>query len=99
MKYCFDIDGTLCTNTFGEYHKATPLFTRIDEINGLYALGHEIKLFTARGTGTGIDWSEITTHQLAQWGVKYHELIFGKPEADIYVDDRGQSDLDFFGSK
>jgi hypothetical protein len=54
----------------------------------LFDNNNTIILFTARGTKTGIDWSEVTTKQLKTWGVKYHELKFGKPAADYYVDDR-----------
>ena len=62
------------------------LYTEV--INQLYAQGHEIILFTARGYVTGIDWREVTEKQLSDWGLSYHELHFGKPNADYYVDDR-----------
>jgi hypothetical protein len=57
-------------------------------VNKLYDMGNEIILHTARGYVTGMDWSDITKHQLAGWGLKYHELHFGKPNADFYVDDK-----------
>jgi 3-deoxy-manno-octulosonate cytidylyltransferase (CMP-KDO synthetase) len=85
---CFDLDGTLCTNTFGEYGEAEPFSWAIERVNRLAAAGHRILIFTARGTATGIDWQEVTRSQLALWGVMYDELIFGKPSADVYVDDR-----------
>ena len=91
MIYCFDIDGTLCSNTWGDYEQAEPFPEIIVQINALYEAGHEIILFTARGTVTGIDWRELTEGQLHSWGVKYHKLLFGKPYADIYVDDKGIS--------
>ena len=25
---------------------------------------------------------------MQRWGLKYHELIFGKPNADYYIDDK-----------
>jgi hypothetical protein len=31
---------------------------------------------------------ELTKKQLALWEVKYHELLFGKPEYDIIIDDK-----------
>jgi len=65
-------------------------------VNELYKQGHEIALFTARGTTTGIDWRELTESQLKQFGVSYHRLIFGKPHADLYVDDKGAHDKVFF---
>jgi hypothetical protein len=40
--------------------------------------------------------NELTKQQLKDWGVKYNELIFGKPDADIFVDDKGISDKIFF---
>lgn len=96
MIYCFDFDGTLCTNTYGKYHEAEPLLQRIDVVNNLYFEGHIIKIFTARGTGTGLDWEQLTKLQLSSWGIEYHELIMGKPEADFFIDDRGLSDIAFF---
>lgn len=97
MKYCIDIDGTICSNTWGDYKSAIPYFGRIQQINELYETGNHIILFTARGSGSGIDWTDETKAQLKSWNVKYHELIFGKPEADIYVDDRASTDIIFFG--
>jgi hypothetical protein len=91
MKYCFDIDGTICSNTCGKYEDAEPIKYMIDQINSLYNNGHTILLFTARGSTTGIDWRELTEKQMRDWGVHYHKLILGKPEADLYIDDKGMS--------
>ena len=88
MIYCFDIDGTLCTKTDGAYERAQPFPNRIEFVNLLYVQGHVVKLFTARGSTTGIDWRTFTERQMQEWGVKYHELILGKPEADIFIDDK-----------
>ena len=60
----------------------------IEQVNALYDEGHTINLFTARGTTTGIDWREVTAAQMKDWKVKFHELIMGKPHADVYVDDK-----------
>lgn len=88
MIYCFDIDGTLCTKTDGAYELAEPFDDRIAVVNCLHQEGHIIKLFTARGSTTGIDWRTLTEIQLETWNVSYHELIMGKPEADIFIDDK-----------
>jgi hypothetical protein len=88
MIYCFDIDGTLCTNTDGAYEQAVPLPEVIALVNGLHAQGHRILLYTARGATTGIDWRGLTEQQLESWGVQYHQLYMGKPTADLYIDDR-----------
>ena len=88
MIYCFDIDGTLCTRTDGDYALAEPIWDRIAVVNALHAAGHVIKLFTARGSTTGIDWRDVTERQLLAWNVRYHVLIMGKPEADVFIDDK-----------
>ncbi len=88
MIYCFDLDGTLCTNTNGDYEMAEPFKDIIAQVNSLYNTGHRIIVYTARGSTTAIDWRGLTEDQLSSWGVKYHELFFGKPYADVYVDDK-----------
>lgn len=93
--YCFDLDSTLCTYT-GDYREAIPLQARIDVVNMLFDGGHYIKIYTARGMTTGMDYQALTESQLRDWGIKHHELIMGKPFADIYVDDKATSDVDFF---
>ena len=35
MRYVFDIDGTVCTQTTGDYTLAKPLSKRIEKINKL----------------------------------------------------------------
>jgi ribonucleotide monophosphatase NagD (HAD superfamily) len=95
--YCFDIDGTLCTNTDGDYDNAEPFPARISKVNALYEQGKTIVLFTARGTTTGKDWRPLTERQMAEWGVKYHKLILGKPFAHVFIDDRAVNDRDWFG--
>jgi len=93
---CFDIDETICRTTGTDYFNATPIKERIDQINELYDQGNTIKLLTARGAVTGIDWTEVTKKQLNLWGLKYHELHLTKPYADVYVDDKGVNDKIFF---
>ncbi len=95
MIYIFDIDGTICKTTDGNYAKAIPMKRRIAKINKLYK-EHKIVLFTARGSATGINWGLFTKKQIEGWGVMYHELIMGKPYGDVYVDDRAVSDKEFF---
>lgn len=90
MEYVFDIDGTICSLVeYSDYGTAIPDMVVIDEINRLYKDGHIIKMFTARGSRSGIDHTGLTEGQLNLWGVKYHELIMNrKPYADLFVDDR-----------
>lgn len=83
-----DIDGTICLNTFGSYEDAKPRPEQIGKINFLYEQGNKIVYYTARGSTTGIDWRDLTTRQLERWGCLYHELHLGKPEYDIWIDDK-----------
>ncbi len=98
MIYIFDIDGTLCSLVKNaEYTKAQPLKERIKKVNDLYNEGHYIKLYTARGSTTGINWEETTKKQLEKWDLKYHELLMNcKPHGDLFVDDKAiNADLFF----
>ena len=98
-KYCFDIDGTICTNTEGSYELALPYLDRIEFINSLVSKGHVVYFQTARGSETGIDWSELTHRQLTSWGIHDPKIYFNKPTADIYVDDKGINSEEFDWSR
>ena len=92
-----DIDETICKSPEDrDYSKAVPIPNRIDKINGLYDQGDTIFYWTARGTVSGIDWREVTEKQFEEWGVKYHELHFGKPAYDLFIDDKNMKSDDFF---
>ena len=89
-RFVIDIDGVVTKQQkdISDYSLAVPNYTMIRAINALYDAGNHITFYTARGFVTGIDWREVTEKQFAEWGLKYHELIFGKPNADYYVDDK-----------
>lgn len=88
-RFVFDIDGVIARiEPNNDYSKAEPNECMIKAINKLYAMGNYIVLFTARGYVTKIDWTEVTKNQLNSWGLSYHELHFGKPNADYYIDDK-----------
>ena len=87
--FVIDIDGVIASLIANnDYALCQPINKNIEMINALYRAGHRIVLFTARGSMTGIDWSEITRQQLTDWQVLHHDLKFGKPAADFYIDDR-----------
>lgn len=104
MKYVFDLDGTLCTNTNSNYSLAKPIQQRIEYVNSLYNEGNHITIYTARGMGSTSNnqiaainkYYSITEQQLKKWNVKYHELVLGKPSGDYYIDDKGINDNEFF---
>jgi mannose-6-phosphate isomerase-like protein (cupin superfamily) len=87
-KYFIDLDNTLCKTQNGDYENSVPITERIEEVKRLYDAGHYIVVWTARGSKSGIDWRELTLKQLAQWCVPYHELLMGKPDYDVYIDDK-----------
>ena len=91
MIYCFDIDGTICTlREKGDYENAEPFEDVLKEINRLHAEGNEIIFMTARGSVSGIDWTEVTENQLKKWGLNYDKLLMNiKPHADLFIDDKG----------
>ncbi len=100
-----DIDGTISHNPelpdFGDRHadykKAAPLTDRINHINRLYDEGHEIHYWTARGSVSGTDYTELTAQQLKDWGAKYHELHVGnKPHFDMYICDKSWNSESYF---
>ena len=92
-----DIDETICnTPNDRDYSLSEPIMDRIDKINQLYDEGNTIIYWTARGTGSGIDCSNLTYKQLFLWGCKFHEIKFGKPVYDIFVDEKNFSPEEFF---
>ena len=88
MKYFIDLDNTLCFTENSDYTNSKPIVERIRYINELKSNGHEITIWTARGSNSGIDYRELTISQLANWNVKYDKLLMGKPNYDIYIDDK-----------
>lgn len=92
MIYYIDIDNTICEtkvyNNISDYQNSMPYKQRIDYINKLYDQGNIIVYWTARGSRSGKDYSELTTKQLNEWGCKRHELKFNKPTYDMWIDDK-----------
>ena len=97
MKICIDVDGVLCELRRPEqsYADVQPLPGATEKMNSLKQAGHYIILNTARHMATCnsnvglviarqgktlIDW-------LAKHNIPYDELWFGKPHADVYLDD------------
>lgn len=98
--YFIDIDDTICTlKTPMDYSSAEPIHKAIEKINKLYKEGHQIVFWTARGTGSGIDWRNLTQTQLDSWGVSYHELRFGKPIYDFFIDDKNINSIDWLNEE
>jgi len=87
MRIAVDLDGVLRTET-RRYDKilGKPVQEEIDAVNRLYDENNTIFIFTA------CSWEEyhVTKAWLKMYKVKYHELIMGKPNYDIIIDDRSR---------
>jgi CMP-N,N'-diacetyllegionaminic acid synthase len=93
MIYMIDIDGTICNTPKDKkgnnaYKKAIPIKERIEQFNLLFEAGHEVHYWTARGSASGKDWTDLTVKQLSEWGVKATSLSLGKPSYDVWIDDK-----------
>lgn len=96
-RFCFDLDNTLVTypKIAGDYTTVRPKIKNIKFLNFLQSLGHHIIIYTARRMRTHKgnikkvkkDIEKLTKNQLTKFGIKYDELIFGKPYAHFYIDD------------
>jgi len=92
---CFDCDGVICKTIGNNYSKSKPIKKNIKKINQLYK-HYFIKIFTSRFMGRSNEnvimatkmGRNLTLKQLKKWGVKYNQLIMGKPSFDLYIDDK-----------
>jgi len=39
---------------------------------------------------TQIDWTDLVKSQLTLWGCKYHDFRVGKPQYDLWIDDKSK---------
>jgi len=97
MRFCFDLDNTLVSypTKYGDYNSVEPKMQNIQLVRELHAAGHYIIIQTARRMKTHkgnvgaviADIGQITLETLVKFDIPYDELLFGKPYADVYVDD------------
>jgi dTDP-glucose pyrophosphorylase len=103
LRWVFDLDETLVTLPvkLGDYTSVLPIPKTIDFLRYLYDNNHHIIIHTARHMKTcnnNIELvksciQEITKKTLSEFNIPYHELVFGKPYADVYVDDKATNPL------
>jgi len=97
MRICIDLDGTICDlkeegQTYGDVLPKPGAINRIQEFR---KEGHYIIIFTARHSKTcngnpGLILARqglTTLEWLKKYDIPYDEIHFGKPFADIYIDD------------
>lgn len=97
MRICVDLDGVICRlKQQGEsYADLLPVEGAVEKLRALREHGHTIIIHTARHMKTcsgnpsaavakigrtTLDWLDLH-------GVPYDEIQFGKPWADVYLDD------------
>lgn len=107
MRICIDLDGTICElrKPGQEYPDVLPKPGVQEKIKQLHDLGHTIVIYTARNMGsTGHNVGkalknvgQITFEWLAKYHIEYDEIFFGKPNADISIDDRCFRFIDWDG--
>ena len=97
MRICIDLDGVVghLKSDIQTYADIKPIPGAVEKLQALRKAGHYIILLTARHMKTcqgnvGIviaKQGKITLDWLERHGIEYDEIHFGKPHADIYIDD------------
>ena len=97
MKICIDLDGVICQlKKEGEtYENLLPVNGAPESLRELKAAGHYVIINTARHMKTcqgnlgmvTAKISLITLKWLEKYDIPYDEIYFGKPHADVYIDD------------
>jgi len=99
MRICFDLDNTLvtCPVVANDYSTVKPIEPMIQLLRKMHKEGHTIIIHTARRMRTHNnnvaavikDIGRLTFDTLEKFNIPYDELLFGKPNADMYIDDKG----------
>jgi capsule biosynthesis phosphatase len=97
MRICIDLDGVVCRlrEPGQNYADLEPVPGAVEKLRQLRAAGHTIIIATARhmktcdgNVGQAVArQGAVTLEWLARHGIEYDEIHFGKPHAQIYIDD------------
>jgi capsule biosynthesis phosphatase len=98
MRICIDFDGVICQlkqSDSDSYEHLKPMPGAVEKLTQLKKSGHYLIIYTARRMKTHqgnlgaviADIGRITIDWLDKNQVPYDEIYFGKPWADIYIDD------------
>jgi capsule biosynthesis phosphatase len=97
MRICLDLDGVICTIKKKEetYADVLPIENAITNIKKLKDDGHYIIIHTARHMKTcegnvgkvNARLAKVTLDWLEKYDIPYDEIYFGKPWANVYIDD------------
>ena len=99
MRIVFDLDGVICElkKPSESYSDVKPKKKVIQKMRDLKEEGHYLIIHTGRHMRTCEGnvakviekIGKVTEDWLEKWKVPYDELVFGKPYADVYIDDLG----------
>ncbi len=97
MRICIDLDGVICQlrEPGQSYAELEPVPGAVEKLRELKAAGHYIIICTARHMKTCegnvgrvlARQGAVTLDWLKRHDVEYDEIHFGKPHAQIYIDD------------
>lgn len=98
MRICLDLDGTICHSRQGneDYSEVKPRPKAVEAIQKLKSGGHYIIIYTSRhmetcNSNVGLvvaRQAKTLLNWLDKYKIPYDEMWFGKPLADVYIDDR-----------
>ncbi len=107
MRIVIDLDGTICPikQTGEPYADLEPYPAAAERIRAWRAAGHYVIIQTARNMATSQsnlgrvvkNVGKITLDWLERHGIEYDEIYFGKPNAEVYIDDRALRFRDWDG--
>jgi len=97
MRICIDLDGVIAElkKTDESYEELKPVKGAVEFLKKLKEDGHYIIIYTSRHMKTCngnigkviAKIGKLTIEWLNKYGIPYDELVFGKPHADLYIDD------------
>lgn len=98
MRIAVDLDGVIAQLKAPEqtYADVEPVAGAVERLRELRAAGHYIIINSARNMATCEanlgrvikNVGKVTLDWLDRHEVQYDEIFFGKPNADVYIDDR-----------
>ncbi len=98
MRLIIDLDGTICylKEKHETYADVKPKEGAAEFVSNLRKQGHYVIIQTARNMATCEanlgkvmkNVGKITLEWLENHGIEYDEIYFGKPNGDLYIDDR-----------
>lgn len=97
LRICIDLDGVVCRlrEPGQSYAELQPVDGAVEKLRQLKAAGHYVILYTARhmktcqgNVGAVVARQGLVTLEwLKRHNIEYDEIHFGKPHAQVYIDD------------